>query len=99
MLTSTFNLSWSSLISAIWPEKSAKGPSLTRTVSSTSYSRRGRLRLVADSTPSTLTWRMLSTSRRESGVGLVPGPTNPVTPGVLRMAPHVSSSRSQRTRR
>ena len=42
---------------------------------------------------------MLSTSRRDSGVGLVPGPTKPVTPGVLRMAPQVSSSRSQRTRR
>ena len=25
---------------------------------------------------------MFSTSRRESGVGFVPGPTNPVTPGV-----------------
>ena len=42
---------------------------------------------------------MLSTSRRESGVGLVPGPTNPVTPGVLRITDHESSSRSHRQSR
>ena len=33
MLTRTLTLSWSSLMSTISPEKSAKGPSLTRTVS------------------------------------------------------------------
>src|SRR5688572_19367532 len=41
MFTSTLSLSWSSLISMISPEKSANGPSLTRTVSPISYSRRG----------------------------------------------------------
>ena len=45
------------------------------------------------------TCRKVSTSLRESGVGLVPGPTKPVTPGVLRMTYQESSSRSQRTRR
>ena len=44
MLTSTLSLSWSSLISMTSPEKSANGPSRTRTVSPISYSRRGLAR-------------------------------------------------------
>jgi hypothetical protein len=44
MLTSTLSLSWSSLSSMTSPEKSANGPSLTRTVSPISYSRRGLAR-------------------------------------------------------
>src|ERR1700722_5060653 len=77
MLTRTLSLSWSSLISAICPEKSANGPSLTRTVSPTSCSSRGRLRLAGASPPSTLTCRMPSTSRRARGVGLLPGRRRP----------------------
>ena len=64
MLTSTLSFSWSSLISTISPEKSANGPSLTRTVSPCSYSRRGLPRLGAASSPSSLTCRKFSTSRR-----------------------------------
>ena len=48
------------------------------------------------STPSTLTWRMLSTSWRDRGVGLAPSPTKPVTPGVLRTTRQDSSSRSHK---
>ena len=98
MFTSTLSFSWSALISAIWPEKSANGPSFTRTDSPTSYSRRGFERLVGSS-PSILTWRNDSTSRRGSGDGFAPWPTNPVTPGVLRMTYQESSSMSQRTSR
>ena len=36
---------------------------------------------------------------RDNGVGLAPLPTNPVTPGVLRMQYQLSSSITQRTRR
>src|SRR5262249_10262595 len=73
MFTSTLSFSWSALISAIWPEKSANGPSFTRTDSPTSYSRRGFERLVGSS-PSILTWRNDSTSRRGSGEGFAPWP-------------------------
>src|SRR5438132_1613070 len=98
MLTRTLSFIWSSLISAICPEKSANGPSRTRTVSPGSYSRRGRV-FFGPSMPSGLTCRMLSTSLRESGVGLAPEPTKPVTPGVLRMTYQESSSSTQRTSR
>ena len=43
--------------------------------------------------------RMSSTSRRESGVGLAPLPTKPVTPGVLRTTYQASSSSPMRTSR
>src|ERR1019366_895767 len=82
MLTSTLSFNWSSLISAIWPEKSANGPSLTLTVSPTCCWRRGLERGLWPSIPSGRPWRIASTSARGKGVGLVPGPTKPVTPGV-----------------
>ena len=42
--------------------------------------------------------RVLATSRSDSGTGLMPlAPTNPVTAGVWRTMPHVSSSMSIRT--
>ena len=46
--------------------------------------------------------KKVSTSLRDNGVGFWPFwlcPTKPVTPGVLRMQNHVSSSISQRTKR
>ena len=92
-------MSWSSLISMMSPEKSAKGPSLTRTVSPISYSWRGLARAATSSEVSVETVRKDSTSRRGSGEGLAPWPTKPVTPGVLRITYQLSSSSSQRTRR
>ena len=82
MLTSTLTLSWSSLISTISPEKSANGPSLTRTVSPSSYSRRGLAALGGGVLALGLDLR--GRSRRPcagSGDGLAPWPTKPVTPG------------------
>src|SRR5690606_13222420 len=98
MLTSTLSRSWSSLISMTSPEKSANGPSLTRTVSPSSYSSRGLARAAACSSPA-FGMRKASTSRRGSGDGLAPWPTKPVTPGVLRMTVHALSSSSARTSR
>ena len=98
MLTSTLSLSWSSLSSMTSPEKSANGPSLTRTVSPISYSRRGLARVaICSSLP--LGMRNASTSRRGSGDGLAPWPTKPVTPGVLRITNQAVSSSSARTSR
>src|ERR1039458_9991328 len=99
MSTSTLTFSWSSLISAMWPGKSANGPSLIRTVSLSSNSWVGRERLVGDSTPSAFTWRIDSTSLRLSGVGLDAEPTKPVTPGEERIANHTSSDGVHRTSR
>src|SRR5918994_150638 len=99
MLTSTLSLSWSSLISMTSPEKSANGPSLTRTVSPTSYSRRGLGRCAPRSSGPPPEMRNAPTSRRGSGDGLAPRPTNPVTPGVLRMTNHAWSSSCERTSR
>ena len=64
------------------PWKSANGPAMIRTVSPSSHSSRYSGFFWA----SGLTARIFSTSREESGVGLVPVPldTNPVTPGVFR---------------
>ena len=70
-----------------------------RTVSPSSCSRRARPFLVWTSTSVSLTARKVSTSRRGSGEGLLPAPTNPVTPGVLRITYQESSSRKQRTSR
>ena len=89
MLTSTLSLSWSSLISTIWPEKSANGPSLTRTVSPISYSRRGRPALG----PAPLVAFGLDLQERldlacgAAAWAWCPWPTKPVTPG--RVADHV----------
>src|SRR5690606_22414819 len=100
MFTRTFIFMWSSLISTISPEKSANGPSFTRTDSCSSYSRRGRARLVGVSSAAASGTAMKpSTSLRDSGVGLLPAPTKPVTPGVLRITYQLSSSRSQRISR
>ena len=73
----------------------------TRTLSLTSYSRRG-LEVLATLSPSPLAARNVSTSRRVSGVGFWPWrpwPTKPVTPGVLRMTYQELSSMTQRTSR
>ena len=43
--------------------------------------------------------RIFTTSSMVSGEGLDVAPTKPVTPGVLRTAPHDSSLSSMRTRR
>ena len=43
--------------------------------------------------------RILATSFSDSGVGLAPEPTKPVTPGVLRTTYQESSSRYMRTSR
>ena len=69
------------MISLMVPLKSAKGPEMIRTVSPSSNSSR-----TWGFSASSFTARIFSTSRRDSGVGLVPVPddTNPVTPGVLR---------------
>ena len=83
----------------ISPEKSAKGPSLTRTVSPISHWERGLARWATSSGVSVDTDRKLSTSRRGSGEGLAPWPTKPVTPGVLRMTYQLSSSSARRTSR
>src|SRR5690349_3447170 len=100
MFTSTLSFERSTSISLIAPLKSANGPATTRTCSPVSNSSRGRAFFCATSAPSTFpTPRMSSTSRRDSGVGLAPLPTNPVTPGVLRTTYHESSSSSWRTRR
>ena len=96
MLTSTLTLSWSSLISMISPEKSAKGPSLTRTVSPMSYSNMGFDFFDASWLRSASTPRKFSTSVRRIGDGLPPWLTKPVTPGVLRMTYQASSSREVR---
>src|SRR3990172_698607 len=82
-------------MSSMTPLKSAKGPSMTRMVSPTSQSGLNRGAFFSSSlrTP-----RMRSTSRRDNGVGFVPDPTKPVTPGVLRTTPHESSLRYILTR-
>ena len=69
------------MISLIVPLKSANGPEMIRTTSPSSNPSRN-----CGFTSSFFTDRIFSTSRRESGVGLLPVPaaTNPVTPGVLR---------------
>jgi len=98
MFTSTLSFSWSSLIR-----------NLTREVGERTFLDPYR---VADLMleawlgtvllalgPSGRTWRIASTSARGNGVGLVPGPTKPVTPGVWRMTDQESSSRLHRHRR
>ena len=75
--------------------KSAKGPSFTRTVSPISCSRRARRCLVGAFDRLIVRPAGCSPPRgATSGVGLVPGPTNPVTPGVWRITDQESSSRS-----
>src|SRR5665811_1419527 len=94
MSTRTRTFDWSTFMSSMTPLKSAKGPWTTRMVSPTSQA---GLNVGFAFFPSSFsTPRMRSTSRRDSGVGLVWDPTNPVTLGVLRTAYHASSSRYRR---
>src|SRR5438477_4929441 len=101
MFTSTLSFERSTSISLITPLKSANGPFETRTCSPTSYSSRGRTFFSVPGAPTSVSPvpRMSSTSRRESGVGFAPLPTNPVTPGVFRTTYQASSSRPMRTSR
>jgi hypothetical protein len=84
---------WSALISAIEPGSWANGPEVTVTDSPTCHSTRGL------SFSTGLVSRILATSFSDSGVGLAPEPTNPVTPGVFRTTYQESSSRYMRTSR
>ncbi|OLE29702.1 MAG: hypothetical protein AUG43_05480 [Actinobacteria bacterium 13_1_20CM_3_68_10] len=93
MSTSTFSFCWSGLTSTISPSKSESGPDVTFTDSPSENSTwaRGRSPAVAP------VRRILSTSPCESGTGLVPAPTKPVTPGVFLTTVQASSFRSMFT--
>ncbi len=103
----------SALTSLIDAGSVANGPSMTVTDSPTSKSTSMTFdaAAAAASTPSAAAprdaagflasvrgIRNCSTSLSESGDGLLVIPTKPVTPGVLRTAPHDSSLSSMRTR-
>jgi hypothetical protein len=77
-------LSW--LISSTTPMKSANGPSMMRTLWPfvKAIFTRGASAFIC--------FRIARTSLSSSGIGLVPEPTNPVTPGVLRTTYHDWSS-------
>ena len=85
MDTNTFSFAASSLISAISPEKSARGPEMTLTDSPIANWARVRGRSAVSRC------RRRSTSTLLSGIGLLREPTNPVTPGVFLTRPHESS--------
>ena len=75
MLTRTLSFSWSSLISAIWPGEVGERAFLDpHRLADLVLEPRAGSSWTGSAPPSALTWRMLSTSRRDSGVGLVPGP-------------------------
>ena len=74
----TFSLPRSGLMSSIIPLKLTNGPSITRTLSPFWKTDLG----FGFSAPSSIWWRIASTSSRGSGDGRVPEPTNPVTFGV-----------------
>src|SRR5215213_8704171 len=100
MDTSTLSFCASGLISEIVAGRVSKGPSMTVTDSPTSKSttRTGAAALVPGfSLTSRLGASMEKTSLVLSGTGWWVLPTNPVTPGVCRTAPHDSSVRSIRT--
>src|SRR3712207_3372450 len=111
MDTSTCSFCCSALISLMVAGSVAKGPSMTVTDSPTSKSTSvvGAAAGVpaAVSAPAaaraagcwTAGARILTTSSSDSGDGREVAPTNPVTPGVLRTAPHDSSLSSMRTSR
>ena len=94
--TSTLTFCASGLISLIVAGSVANGPSMTVTDSPTSKSTTLTCGLVS------FFWvagtRIRTTSSTVSGDGRDVAPTKPVTPGVLRTAPHDSSLRSIRTR-
>ena len=110
MDTSTLSFCCSALTSLIDAGNVANGPSMTVTDSPTSKSTRisGRSSVASDeAAPDVLLAaffaapcgsRNLTTSSRVSGDGRDVAPTKPVTPGVLRTAPHDSSLSSMRTR-
>jgi hypothetical protein len=74
--TSTLSFCWSALISEMDPGSCANGPEVTVTDSPTCHSTCGL------SFSTGLVSRILATSFSDSGVGLAPEPTKPVTPGV-----------------
>src|SRR6478672_4970962 len=107
METSTLSFWVSGLISEIVAGRVSKGPSMTVTDSPTSKSTT-RTSLgapvpdaAAPSAPaaaSKVGASIVKTSSIDSGTGWCALPTNPVTPGVWRTAPQLSSVRSMRTR-
>src|SRR5438477_115781 len=90
MSTSTLSFCWSGLTSTISPSKSESGPDVTLTVSPSEYSTvvRGR------SAVATPVCRIRSTSPCDSGTGLAPAPTKPVTPGVFLTTGHAHDDRA-----
>src|SRR6476660_649943 len=103
--TSTLSFWLSALISEIVAGRVSNGPSMTVTDSPTSKSTTLTSVAffvpglpVASSLVSRLGASMVKTSSRLSGTGWWVWPTKPVTPGVWRTAPQLSSVRSMRTR-
>ncbi len=94
MLTITFRRPLSGLTSSTRPVKFVKGPSMTRTASP----RTNWTLCRGFSVPSSTCCRIWATSASGMGVGRVPGPTNPVTFGVLRTRYQRSSDISIRIR-
>src|SRR6059058_5231500 len=94
MSTSTFSFCWSGLTSTISPSKSESGPEVTFTDSPSENSIVARARSPPAVAP---VLRIRSTSGCDSGTGLAPAPTNPVTPGVFFTTVHASSFRSMFT--
>lgn len=86
METSTRSLPWSSSMLSIDPKKSEKGPSVILTASPTL-----KLALYLGA-PSSINCLIASTSASDRGVGLLPVPTKPVMPWVVRTTSQESSS-------
>src|SRR3712207_1615929 len=108
MDTSTCSFWDSALISLIVAGSVANGPSMTVTDSPISKSTTAVGAAVVPAVAASgvraacgavAGARILTTSSRVSGEGRDVAPTNPVTPGVLRTAPHDSSLSSIRTSR
>jgi len=93
MLTITWSFCPSGLTSVISPSKSASGPEVILTDSPSWNSTCDRT-WTAVAAP---VWRIRSTSGCESGTGVAPAPTKPVTPGVFFTTVHASSLRSMFT--
>jgi hypothetical protein len=93
MLTITWSFCASGLTSVISPSKSASGPDVILTDSPSWNSTWAR---VCSAVPAPV-WRMRSTSGCESGTGVAPAPTKPVTPGVFFTTVQASSLRSMFT--
>src|SRR5205823_7453773 len=93
MFTITWSFCPSGLTSVISPSKSASGPEVILTDSPSWNSTCERC---ATAAPAPV-WRMRSTSGCESGTGVAPAPTKPVTPGVFFTTVQASSLRSMLT--